>query len=115
MHRRTLLAAASATTLGALMNADVQAAGDLWPALKASPRMPVLFLGHGSPMNAIDDVVWRRNWQAMGAEIQVEQGYISARAKRLKGARIVTDLVTVTGTENLMMAACLAEGTSVIA
>ena len=52
--------------------------------------------------------------QAMGAEIQVEQGYISARAKRLKGARIVTDLVTVTGTENLMMAACLAEGTSLI-
>ena len=52
--------------------------------------------------------------QAMGAEIQVEQGYISARAKRLKGAHIVTDLVTVTGTENLMMAACLAEGTSVI-
>ena len=52
--------------------------------------------------------------QAMGAEIRVEQGYISARAKRLKGARIVTDLVTVTGTENLMMAACLAEGTSVI-
>ncbi len=52
--------------------------------------------------------------QAMGAEIQVEQGYISVRAKRLKGARIVTDLVTVTGTENLMMAACLAEGTSVI-
>ena len=52
--------------------------------------------------------------QAMGAEIQVEQGYISARAKRLKGARIVTDLVTVTGTENLMMAACLADGTTVI-
>ncbi|MCX7151478.1 MAG: UDP-N-acetylglucosamine 1-carboxyvinyltransferase [Proteobacteria bacterium] len=52
--------------------------------------------------------------QAMGAEIQVENGYISARAKRLKGARIITDLVTVTGTENLMMAACLAEGTTVI-
>ena len=52
--------------------------------------------------------------QAMGAEIQVEQGYISARARRLKGARIVTDLVTVTGTENLMMAASLAEGTTVI-
>ncbi len=52
--------------------------------------------------------------QAMGAEIQVEQGYISARAKRLRGARIVTDLVTVTGTENLMMAACLADGTTVI-
>ena len=52
--------------------------------------------------------------QAMGAEIRVEHGYIIATAKRLKGARIFTDLVTVTGTENLMMAACLAEGTSVI-
>jgi UDP-N-acetylglucosamine 1-carboxyvinyltransferase len=52
--------------------------------------------------------------QAMGADIRVEHGYIIARAKRLKGARIFTDLVTVTGTENLMMAACLAEGTTVI-
>jgi len=52
--------------------------------------------------------------QAMGADIRVEHGYIIATAKRLKGARIFTDLVTVTGTENLMMAACLAEGTSVI-
>ena len=52
--------------------------------------------------------------QAMGANIRVEHGYIIAQAKRLKGARIFSDLVTVTGTENLMMAACLAEGTSVI-
>ena len=52
--------------------------------------------------------------KALGAEISVEQGYIAARAKRLKGARIVMDLVTVTGTENLMMAACLAEGTTVL-
>ena len=52
--------------------------------------------------------------QALGAEISVEQGYITARAKRLKGAKIVMDLVTVTGTENLMMAACLAEGTTVL-
>ena len=52
--------------------------------------------------------------QAMGADVRVEHGYIIARAKRLKGARIFSDLVTVTGTENLMMAACLAEGTSVI-
>jgi UDP-N-acetylglucosamine 1-carboxyvinyltransferase len=52
--------------------------------------------------------------QAMGADIRVEHGYIIARAKRLKGARIFSDLVTVTGTENLMMAACLAEGTTVI-
>ena len=52
--------------------------------------------------------------QAMGADIRVEHGYIIARAERLKGARIASDLVTVTGTENLMMAACLAEGTTVI-
>ncbi|MCG6875829.1 MAG: UDP-N-acetylglucosamine 1-carboxyvinyltransferase [Betaproteobacteria bacterium] len=52
--------------------------------------------------------------QALGAKIDVEQGYIIAEARRLKGARLVADLVTVTGTENLMMAACLAEGTSVI-
>ena len=52
--------------------------------------------------------------QAMGAEIRVEQGYVHAKASRLKGARICTDMVTVTGTENLMMAACLAEGETVI-
>ena len=52
--------------------------------------------------------------QAMGAEIRVEGGYVLARAPRLKGARIVTDMVTVTGTENLMMAAVLAEGETVI-
>jgi len=51
---------------------------------------------------------------AMGADIQIEHGYIKAQAKRLRGARIVTDMVTVTGTENLMMAATLAEGTTVI-
>ncbi|MEW9573662.1 UDP-N-acetylglucosamine 1-carboxyvinyltransferase [Rhodanobacter sp. Si-c] len=55
-----------------------------------------------------------RGLQALGAEITVENGYIKARAKRLKGARIVMDMVTVTGTENIMMAATLAEGTTVI-
>jgi UDP-N-acetylglucosamine 1-carboxyvinyltransferase len=52
--------------------------------------------------------------QAMGAEIHIEHGYIHATAKRLKGTRIFMDLVSVTGTENLMMAATLAEGTTVI-
>ncbi len=52
--------------------------------------------------------------QAMGADISVENGYIKARADRLKGAKIVLDVVTVTGTENLMMAATLAEGTTII-
>jgi UDP-N-acetylglucosamine 1-carboxyvinyltransferase len=52
--------------------------------------------------------------QAMGADIHIEGGYIRARAERLKGARLVLDTVTVTGTENLMMAATLADGETVI-
>jgi len=52
--------------------------------------------------------------QAMGATIEMAQGYMIARADRLKGARICMDIVTVTGTENLMMAATLADGTTVI-
>jgi UDP-N-acetylglucosamine 1-carboxyvinyltransferase len=55
-----------------------------------------------------------RGLQALGAEILVENGYIKARAKRLKGARIAMDMVTVTGTENIMMAATLAQGTTII-
>jgi UDP-N-acetylglucosamine 1-carboxyvinyltransferase len=52
--------------------------------------------------------------QAMGATIAVEHGYMHASAERLHGARIVMDMVTVTGTENLMMAATLAEGTTLL-
>lgn len=52
--------------------------------------------------------------QAMGASITIEAGYILARASRLKGARILMETVTVTGTENLMMAACLADGTTTL-
>jgi UDP-N-acetylglucosamine 1-carboxyvinyltransferase len=52
--------------------------------------------------------------QAMGAEITVEHGYMNASARRLRGAHIAMDMVTVTGTENLLMAATLAEGTTVL-
>jgi UDP-N-acetylglucosamine 1-carboxyvinyltransferase len=52
--------------------------------------------------------------QAMGAEIHIEHGYIHAQTKRLKGARIFFDLVSVTGTENLMMAAVMADGVTVL-
>jgi len=52
--------------------------------------------------------------RAMGAEITIEGGYIYAKAKKLKGARILTDMITVTGTENLLMAATLAEGETVL-
>ncbi len=52
--------------------------------------------------------------EAMGADIKVEGGYIKAKARRLKGAHLFMDMVTVTGTENLMMAAALAEGATII-
>ncbi len=55
-----------------------------------------------------------KGFQRLGADIVIQNGYVEARAGRLKGARITTDLVTVTGTENLMMAAVLAEGTTVL-
>lgn len=51
---------------------------------------------------------------AMGAEIRIEHGFVVAHAKRLRGASILTDMVTVTGTENLMMAAVLAEGRTIL-
>ena len=52
--------------------------------------------------------------QALGAEITIEGGYIYAKCKKLKGARIHTDMITVTGTENLLMAATLAEGETIL-
>jgi UDP-N-acetylglucosamine 1-carboxyvinyltransferase len=104
-------------------------AGDLAPyELVSTMRASVLVLGplvarHGSARVAlpggcaigvrpIDQHL--KGLAALGAEIAIENGYVVARAGRLRGARITTDLVTVTGTENLMMAAALAEGTTVI-
>lgn len=52
--------------------------------------------------------------QAMGAAVSVEHGYVHAKVPRLKGARLFTDMVTVTGTENLLMAATLAEGVTIL-
>lgn len=52
--------------------------------------------------------------EKMGAEIKIEHGYVEAKARKLKGAKIYFDIVTVTGTENIMMAASLAEGTTVL-
>jgi UDP-N-acetylglucosamine 1-carboxyvinyltransferase len=55
-----------------------------------------------------------RGLEAMGAEVAIDKGYIVAKARRLKGAHIRTDMITVTGTENLMMAATLADGQTVL-
>ena len=73
MQRRTSLAALTglAALPGVFVTSPLSSAATA-PALQAlrpSPRMPVLFVGHGSPMNAIEDNAWRRSWQAMGAEL----------------------------------------------
>ncbi len=77
MHRRTLLAGAAgaASLWGAAMTpAEATASAlDALP-LQKSPRLPVLFLGHGSPMNAIEDNEYRRSWQALGAEFGAAPG-----------------------------------------
>ncbi|MCE7504980.1 UDP-N-acetylglucosamine 1-carboxyvinyltransferase [Polynucleobacter sp. IMCC30063] len=52
--------------------------------------------------------------KAMGVSIKIKDGYIQAQAERLLGATILTDMITVTGTENLLMAACLAQGTTIL-
>ena len=69
MHRRHFLATLAAGTTPFMTPLSDAAVQPLIQALKPSPRMPVLFVGHGSPMNAIEDTAWRRTWQAMGTEL----------------------------------------------
>jgi 5-enolpyruvylshikimate-3-phosphate synthase len=84
---------------------------DRWsPAsVRRKSRCPAVAPSARDPVN-----LHIKGLEAMGADIKVENGYIRARANRLKGAHIVLDLVTVTGTENLLMAATLAQGTTII-
>ncbi len=85
----------------------------LGPLLARTGRARVSLPG-GCAIGARPVDIHIRGLQAMGAEIRVEHGYILAQVERLRGARIFCDLVTVTGTENLMMAAALADGVTVI-
>ncbi|MBP9653405.1 MAG: UDP-N-acetylglucosamine 1-carboxyvinyltransferase [Rhodocyclaceae bacterium] len=85
----------------------------LGPLLARTGRARVSLPG-GCAIGARPVDIHIRGLQAMGADVRVEQGYILASARRLRGARIFCDLVTVTGTENLMMAAALADGVTVI-
>ncbi|GMU49555.1 MAG: UDP-N-acetylglucosamine 1-carboxyvinyltransferase [Candidatus Desulfobacillus denitrificans] len=85
----------------------------LGPLLARTGRARVSLPG-GCAIGARPVDIHIRGLQAMGADVRVEQGYILASARRLRGARIFCDLVTVTGTENLMMAATLADGVTVI-
>src|SRR4029453_10709605 len=70
MRRRIFMGAAGGLALGGvfLMSETTQAAMSRLAGLKKSPRMPVLFLGHGSPMNAIEDNEYRRSWQELGSQ-----------------------------------------------
>jgi len=85
----------------------------LGPLLARTGRARVSLPG-GCAIGARPVDIHIRGLQAMGAEVRVEHGYILAQSRRLRGARIFCDLVTVTGTENLMMAASLADGKTVI-
>jgi len=116
--------AAHAMTLDAGRIADPSAPYDLVKTMRASVLVlgPLLARcgrakvslpgGCAIGLRPVDQHV--KGLQAMGAEITVEHGYMNAVAGRLRGARVVMDLVTVTGTENLMMAATLAEGETVL-
>src|SRR5262245_6645007 len=85
----------------------------LGPLLARAGRARVSLPG-GCAIGARPIDLHLRGLERLGAEVTLSQGYVEARAARLKGARIVFDLVTVTGTENLMMAASLAEGTTIL-
>ena len=85
----------------------------LGPLLARAGRARVSMPG-GCAIGARPIDLHLKGLERLGAEVTLAQGYVEARAARLKGARIVFDLVTVTGTENLMMAATLAEGTTIL-
>ena len=85
----------------------------LGPLLARAGRARVSMPG-GCAIGARPIDLHLKGLERLGAEVTLTQGYVEARAARLKGARIVFDLVTVTGTENLMMAASLAEGTTIL-
>ena len=93
------------------MRASILVLGPLRGALRHAPtsRCPA-----AAPSARVRSTSTSRACRRMGADITIEGGYIRARAERLQGARLVLDTVTVTGTENLMMAATLAEGETVI-
>jgi UDP-N-acetylglucosamine 1-carboxyvinyltransferase len=110
LDARTLLSAEAPYDLVKTMRASILVLG---PLLARHGRARVSLPG-GCAIGSrpVDQHI--KGLQAMGAQIVVDHGYIEARAERLKGARITTDMVTVTGTENLLMAATLADGETVL-
>jgi UDP-N-acetylglucosamine 1-carboxyvinyltransferase len=110
LHAREIQDPTAGYDLVKTMRASVLALG---PLLARCGRAKVSLPGGcGIGARPVDQHI--KGLQAMGAKIEIEHGYMNATARRLKGARIVMDVVTVTGTENLMLAATLAEGTTVL-
>ena len=110
LHARTVAEPTAPYDLVKTMRASVLVLG---PLLARCGRAKVSLPGGCAiGQRPVDQHV--KGLQAMGAAITIDHGYMHAEARRLHGARIVMDMVTVTGTENLMMAAALAEGTTLL-
>jgi UDP-N-acetylglucosamine 1-carboxyvinyltransferase len=110
LHARTVAEPTASYDLVKTMRASVLVLG---PLLARCGRAKVSLPGGCAiGQRPVDQHV--KGLQAMGAAISIDHGYMHAEAKRLRGARIVMDMVTVTGTENLMMAAALAEGATLL-
>src|SRR5688572_9488614 len=110
LHARTVAEPTASYDLVKTMRASVLVLG---PLLARCGRAKVSLPGGCAiGQRPVDQHV--KGLQAMGAAITIDHGYMHAEAKRLHGARIVMDMITVTGTENLMMAATLAEGATLL-
>jgi UDP-N-acetylglucosamine 1-carboxyvinyltransferase len=110
LHAKTIADPTAAYDLVKTMRASVLVLG---PLLARCGRAKVSLPGGCAiGQRPVDQHV--KGLQAMGATISIEHGYMHAAVERLRGARILMDMVTVTGTENLMMAAALAEGTTLL-
>ena len=110
MHARELAGDTAPYDLVKTMRASILVLGPLL----ARQGVAKVSLPGGCAIGARPVDLHLKGLRAMGADIHVDAGYIIARAERLKGARVVLDTATVTGTENIMMAATLADGTTVI-
>jgi UDP-N-acetylglucosamine 1-carboxyvinyltransferase len=110
MHARELASDTAPYDLVKTMRASILVLGPLL----ARGGVARVSLPGGCAIGARPVDLHLKGLKAMGADIEVESGYIVARARRLRGARVVLDTATVTGTENILMAATLADGTTVI-
>ena len=93
MHRRTLLKAGGLFAISQIMGSTLSALEALGNHLSPSERMPVMFIGHGSPMNAIEDNAYSQSWKALGKKLQRPQAILSVSAHWItKGTKVTGNL-----------------------